>query len=432
MMFKITPCIWNVAVDFLTPPSLVTTNFPELLTMFAAALGCGLLIGLERERSKKNAQHHHFAGVRTFGICSLLGAICFLFGTPLAIVGALIVGGIGLFSLKKQTEDDPGATTELAFVMTYFIGALCLWNIPLAAGLSVILTGLLMTKHTMHGIISQWITEAELRDGLFLLALVLIALPLTPNSPLWGNVLNPYVILKLLILILSVQALAHIAKRLLSSSNALMLSAIASGFVSSTATIASLGMEVRAGRGEARINAGAALMSCVATLAQMLIIVAGVNLAWFKLLIIPSLLGIAILVVTGVWLLKRHKNTATAKPETDTRMFSLKEAAIIVATLTAIQAMVYGLEQTLGDAGLIIGTLLASLFEVHGAIATVVMQGPPSQKVLLYALILGLVAHAIAKCVNAVLIGGLRFALYFTPAQILHMLALVAILYMMV
>ncbi len=63
-------------------------------------------------------------------------------------------------------------------------------------------------------------------------------------------------------------------------------------------------------------------------------------------------------------------------------MFSLKEAAIIVVTLTAIQAMVYGLEQTLGDAGLIIGTLLASLFEVHAAIATVVMQGPPSQQVL--------------------------------------------------
>lgn len=432
MMFKIAPCIWNVAVDSLTPPSLITTNFPELLTIFAAALGCGLLIGLERERSKRNGQHHHFAGVRTFGICSLLGAICFLFGTPLAIVGALIVGGIGLYSLKNQTEDDPGATTELAFVMTYFIGALCLWNIPLAAGLSVILTGLLMTKHTMHGIISQWITEAELRDGLFLLALVLIALPLTPNTPLWGNVLNPYVILKLLILILSVQALAHIAKRLLSSSNALMLSAIASGFVSSTATIASLGMEVRAGRGDARANAGAALMSCVATLAQMLIIVAGVNLAWFKLLILPCLAGILVLTIAGVWLLKKHKSTTTTKPETDTRMFSLKEAAIIVATLTAIQAMVYGLEQTLGDAGLIIGTLLASLFEVHAAIATVVMQGLPSQQTLLYALILGVVAHAIAKCVNAALIGGLRFALYFAPTQILHMLVLVGILYMLV
>ncbi len=82
--------------------------------------------------------------MRTFGICALLGAICFLLGMSIAIVGALIVGGIGLYSLKNQTEDDPGATTELAFVMTYFIGGLCLWNIPLAAGLSVILTGLLV------------------------------------------------------------------------------------------------------------------------------------------------------------------------------------------------------------------------------------------------------------------------------------------------
>lgn len=34
-------------------PILLNAPFPELLTMFAAALGCGLLIGLERERSKK-------------------------------------------------------------------------------------------------------------------------------------------------------------------------------------------------------------------------------------------------------------------------------------------------------------------------------------------------------------------------------------------
>ena len=59
---------------------------------------------------------------------------------------------------------------------------------------------------------------------------------------MWGTVLNPYVILKLLIMILGVQS-AHIAKRLLPNNKALMLSSLASGFVSSTATIASLGME---------------------------------------------------------------------------------------------------------------------------------------------------------------------------------------------
>ncbi|WP_168396139.1 MgtC/SapB family protein [Acinetobacter indicus] len=412
-------------------PLLLNATFPELLTIFAAALGCGLLIGLERERSKRNGQHHHFAGVRTFGICSLLGAICFLFGTPLAIVGALIVGGVGLYSLKNQKEDDPGATTELAFVMTYFIGALCLWNIPLAAGLAVILTGLLMTKHLMHGIVSKWITEAELRDGLFLLALVLIALPLTPDTPLWGNVLNPYVILKLLILILSVQALAHIAKRLLSTNNALMLSSIASGFVSSTATIASLGMEVRSGRGDAQINAGAALMSCVATLLQILIIIVGINLSWFKVFVVPSAVAIVILVAVGYWLLRKNTGSQQKAKEADSRMFSLKEAAIIVVTLTLIQAMVYGLDQALGSTGLIAGTFLASLFEIHAAAAAVITQGSPSNLTLFYALILGLGAHALAKCVNAFLIGGPRFALYFAPAQILHMAVLIAMAYFM-
>ncbi len=63
-----------------------------------------------------------------------------------------------------------------------------------------------------------------------------------PNKPLWGAVLNPYIILKLLILILIVQSMAHVAKRILSNDKALILSALASGFVSSTATIASLGM----------------------------------------------------------------------------------------------------------------------------------------------------------------------------------------------
>ena len=101
--------------------------------------------------------------------------------------------------------------------MTYFIGALCIWNISLAAGLAVIMTTILIAKQSMHGIASQWITESELRDGIFLLALLLIALPLVPNKPFWGPVLNPHVILKLLTLILFVQALAHIAKRLLSS-----------------------------------------------------------------------------------------------------------------------------------------------------------------------------------------------------------------------
>ena len=154
-----------------------------------------------------------------------------------------------------------------------------------------------MTKHSIHGVATKWITELEFKDGIFLLALLLIALPLTPNRDLWGSVLNPYIILKLLTLVLAIQALAHMAKRLLSSRHAMFLSALASGFVSSTATIASLGIEVRHGRADAKENAGAALISCVATLVQLLIIVAGVSFAWLKILLFPSIIAIIILII---------------------------------------------------------------------------------------------------------------------------------------
>lgn len=400
-------------------------SYHDLFTIIAAALGCGLLIGLERERSKQRENQRSFAGLRSFAICSIFGAVCFLFGPYFGIVGALITGAVVAYSIKNQT-DDPGVTTEIAFILTYFIGGMCLWNIPFATGLSVILTILLMTKHSMHGIAGKWITESEFRDGIFLLALLLIALPLTPNKPLWGSVLNPYVILKLLTLILAVQALAHIAKRLLSTKNALLLSSLASGFVSSTATVASLGLEVRNGRADAKANAGAALMSCVATLLQLMIIVIGVSISWFKVIVLPSLLAITVLVIFALWLM-RNMQPIEANKSTDSRMFSLKEAAIIAGSLTLIQAGVYGLNLLLGDAGLIAGTLLASLFEIHGALATIVIQGEPSNAVLSLAFLLGLAAHAVAKSINALISGGGRYALVFAPIQILHMLIFIVI-----
>lgn len=413
-------------MDFSTI-SINSYALSDVLISLASALGCGLLIGLERERSKQRENQQSFAGLRSFAICALLGAICFLLGITIGIVGALIIGGIVIFSMQNQT-DDLGSTTELAFVLTYFIGAMCLWNRPLAAGLAVLLTIILMTKHSMHSLAGKWITEVEFKDGIFLLALILIALPLTPNTPLWGAVLNPYVILKLVTLILTVQTLAHIAKRLLSTKNAMILSALASGFVSSTATIASLGVEIRAGHGEARANAGAALMSCVATLLLLLIVVAGVSLVWLKTILLPTLVASLFLGICA-YVLVRGAPVQKQYHASDSRMFSLKEAGIIALTLTLIQAGVYGLNLWLGDAGLIAGTLLASLFEIHAAMATVVMQGAPTDTMLIAAFLLGLATHAIAKSINAALTGGLQYFIAFAPIQILHMGVLIGLLY---
>ena len=87
-----------------------------------------------------------------------------------------------------------------------------------------------------------------------------------------------------------------------------------------------------------------------------------------------------------------------------------------------------GTRESDGGAGLIAGTLLASLFEIHAAAAAVVIQGDPTNSTLLYAMILGLGAHAISKSINATLTGGWKFARVFVPIQMLHMLVLISVL----
>lgn len=410
---------------------LQSLTFQELLTIILSALGCGLLIGLERERNKNTRNEQSFAGLRSFTISALLGALCFVIHPYVGVVGAIAVSLFCLYSLSQQKEDI-GSTTELAFLMTYLIGAACVWNIPLAASMAVLLTLILMGKTSLHRFAGKTIRDYELRDGLLLLALILIALPIMPNKPLWGSVLNPYVILKLLVLILIVQSMAHVAKRILSNDKALILSALASGFVSSTAIIASLGMQVRSGEATAKVNAGAALMSCVATLLQLLLIVSGVSLMWFKLLFIPSLAGIGILcAATGLFMYRsNHSDTRLIKQvdQADDRMFSLKEAVIIAVSLTLIQAGIYGANLILGDKGLILSTFLASLFEVHAAMAGVVVQGNPANLTLIYAVVIGLAAHALSKSINAFLTGGWKFFLYFAPVQVVHMAVVIMLI----
>lgn len=411
---------------------LQSLSFQELLTIMLSALGCGLLIGLERERHKNNNNEQSFAGLRSFTITALLGASCFLLHLYIGVIGTVAVSLFCVYSLFQQKQDI-GSTTELAFLMTYIIGAICVWNIPLAAGMAVLLTIILMGKQTLHQFAGKTIQSYELRDGLLLLALILIALPVMPNKPLWGAVLNPYIILKLLILILIVQSMAHVAKRILSNDKALILSALASGFVSSTATIASLGMQVRSGRASAKLNAGAGLISCIATLLQLLLIVLGVSVEWFKFLLIPSLVGIGILCIAAGFLIYRtpqadNSTSINEIQEIDSRMFSIKEAVIIAVSLTLIQAGIYGANLLLGDSGLILGTFLASLFEVHAAVAGVVIQGNPHNLTLIYAVMIGIAAHAVSKSINSFVTGGWKFFLYFAPSQILHMLGLIFIL----
>jgi uncharacterized membrane protein (DUF4010 family) len=411
----------------------------------AAALGCGLLVGIERERSKRVGPWPVLAGLRSFALACILGAAAMLTGeSGLVTGGVLFLAALGVVSRARDRSTDPGVTTEVALVLTYLVGVLCVWNLPLAAAVAVGQTGLLAARERLHAFAKHWLRPAEVRDGIVLAALVLIALPLMPNRPFWGQMLNPYLIVQLLALLLVIQSLAHLSRRLLEARQAVALSAIASGFVSSTATIASMGMAVREGRSDARLMAGAGLLSCVATMVQALMVALAVQPAWLKVTVLPAVAGAVVALTLGWWLIRGvavegadagHEASAAAgktvpggRYEVD-RMFGLGGAAAVAALLTGVQALVYGLELWLGNAGALAGTLLGSLVDVHSALAAVYAPGAPDAAgQAITTVMLTLSVHACSKSITAWFAGGWRYLAWLLPGLVGHTAAFVGVL----
>ena len=410
----------------------------------ATALGCGLLVGVERERRKGSGPERAFAGLRTFALASVLGAVAALTGLAgLVVTGALLVSGLAALAYWRDRSSDPGATTEIALLLTYLIGVLCVWSQPLAAGLAVGLTAVLAARDPLHRFVGQWLRPGEVRDGIVLAALALMALPLVPNRPLWGPVLNPYVIVQLLTLLLAVQSLAHLCRRLLQAREAVAVAALASGFVSSTATIATMGLAVREGRSGARLMAGGGLMSCVSTQLQILLVAAAVQPAWLAPLWLPALGAGSVAAAWALWLVHgappepadgvalRPPIEALSGPGDD-RMFSLKGAAAVAGLLAGIQALVHGLELWLGQAGLLVGTALAALADLHAALAAVFASTGPELGPMAAIPVMGaLVVHALSKSVTAGLVGRSAYLRWLAPGLWAHTALAVALIYAM-
>lgn len=420
------------------------------LEMLAVALGCGLLIGTERER--RNAQRTHgqaqLAGIRTFALAALMGCVCALLVQPIVLaVAALLIAALGVVAHAKDQSDDGGVTTELALFFTFVLGVLSASDSTLAVTLAVSVTALLASRESLHRFSRQWLTQAEIHDGLTLGALVLIALPLVPDRPLWLGTLNPRQILQLLIVLLVIQALAHLGRRLLQSQGALALSALASGFVSSTATIAQWGLAVRQGREAVSHAAGAALLTCVATQLNLLVVAAAVQPDWLPHLIMPCLVGATVVGAWGWRLVVRSSptiatSTAADMPDLNSNdahankpqpMFRLREAGIIAAALTLMQLGVKGMTLWLGDGGMLLASVIASIADLHSALAAVMLQGTPNSSVgatVRWSLMLGLATHAISRTTVAALSGGRTYALLIAPPMFLHTVVVLVLLWM--
>lgn len=379
----------------------------------SVALGCGLLIGIDRERSKGNGPHRAYAGVRSFALVSVAGAFAQMLGPALVAAGALLILALTIIQYWRDRSDDPGITTELALFVTYLLGINAIENPAVSAAASVVVAGLLAFRSPLHHFFKVSLTESELRDALLLAGAALVVLPLMPNTPTpWLAGANPRRLWSLVILIMALQAGGYIALRLGGARLGLALSGLASGFVSSTATMAAMGTRCRRQPDLLGACVTGALLSNIATF--LLLFVVNTTLYPSALTsLAPYLLSglAAAVVVSAISLFGDHASADFASPKGDA--FSLMQALVFALILTGVTAAVAYAHANLGQAAVTVGAAMAGFADVHAAAGSVLslgaggMLGMPE---LVLAILIAFSTNTCSKLVAAYLSGGTQFA----------------------
>ncbi|HET7757855.1 MAG TPA: DUF4010 domain-containing protein, partial [Steroidobacteraceae bacterium] len=270
------------------------------------------------------------------------------------------------------------------------------------------------SRGSLHRFSVDTLSEAELRDGLVFCGAALIILPLLPeHGGAWLPAVNPRSLWRLVVLFMALQAAGYVALRAAGPRLGLALSGLASGFVSSTATIAALGARARETAALRSACVSGALFSTVATVVLLAVVAAAVNPAGLRVLG-PSLAGGLAAAVTGAGLSLRQRRTLAPDTIAGGRAFSLRYAigfAVLLSGVTAVMAYLTG---RFGQLALPIGAGLTGFFDAHAAATSVLslaLATPLPRDELVTAVLLAFSTNTVSKLVAAVGAGDLAYGL---------------------
>ncbi len=396
----------------------------------AVALGIGLLIGAERERRKGQTSARSAAGIRTFAIGALAGAVGLEVGGTAGFVAITAIAGAlaAISAWAGRNSDDPGITTELALVLTVMFGALATRE-PSLAGMAGVATAILLAVRTpLHRFVGSVLTQREVTDALILAGATLIVLPLLPDRTLGPyQVVNPRSLWVLVILVLSVSAAGHVAVRLVGVRYGLPLAGLLGGFVSSAATIGAMGARAKASPAERPAAAAAAVLSTVATMLQMALVLGATSESTLQTAAPSLMAGGAVALAYGLLTtLSAIRRPAPAMGGEEEGAFSLKSALVFAATVALVLLLAAASRARFGEGGLVLAAAVAGLADAHAAaisVGSLVATGQIGPGEALVPILLGLTTNTFTKLVLAAGNGGRSFLLRVGPGLLLVLLA---------
>lgn len=396
----------------------------ELLYRIALALAIGLMVGVERGwHARERASGDRVAGIRTFALVGLFGGIAAVLSDNfseavlvVAFLGVLALTVVGYLTEMRRADADRGLTTEVALLLTFALGAYAaVGDMALAGGATVVTVALLRLKPELHRLVGT-IERFELNGAIRLLVISVVILPILPNRGFGpGEVINPYALWWMVVLIAALSFVGYFAIKLAGPRRGPILAGIFGGLASSTA--ATLGFSRMARRDPSLVEpmATGIGLACTIMFARILI-VAGIvdrELAWG--LVVP--LGVmAAILLSATLILAR-----AAKASTNPLAIEIADPADIPAALKfgvfllALAILSHYLRTYFGASGMYALALVAGLADVDALTLTLAQSlgqvGDGSERAAVaLAIVLGAISNTAAKAIMASWIGGRALA----------------------
>ncbi|MBS0416091.1 MAG: MgtC/SapB family protein [Proteobacteria bacterium] len=402
-------------------------SFDNQLSRVALALGMGLLIGLERGWSTREAQSgSRAAGVRTFAICGLLGGLLgALASAPshaLTLEGGVFLGiaflafaaVITLFGLEENKATGRySATTTIAALLTFVLGAYAaIGDVRIAAAAAVAAAALLIFRQGLHEWVKR-ITRLEFESALLLLAMTFIALPVVPPGPIgpFGGV-NPREVWIIAIALASVSFVGYVAVKVLGEHRGILIAAAAGGLVSSTAVAFDNAKRSASDQGSPRVLAAGTSLATAVSFVRVAAITGVLNPS-LALLVAPALLAGVVLNVGFALVSVYGRARSPGEPAAQFRNpFSFWSVLGMAATMGLLILGGRAINTWYGSTGAIAGAAAMGIVDVDAMTVSMARLMPElGARTGTYALLAGVASNLLAKVVISALFGRRRLAL---------------------
>jgi uncharacterized membrane protein (DUF4010 family) len=336
------------------------------LVQLGISLLLGLLVGLQRQRSKSSV-----GGIRTFPLIATFGTLCGLLAVEhggwivaagLVALAALLV--VSNLMLAKGGDRDAGQTTEVSALLLYGIGAyLVFGEMAVAVVLGGAIAVLLHYKDLLHAFASRF-GERDVTAFMQFILITLVILPVLPNVAFGPyDVLNPFQIWLMVVLIVGISLVGYVAYKLFGAREGAVLGGLIGGLVSSTATTASFARRTATKPGNAGLAALVVMIASGIVFVRVLAEIAVVAPAHFGRIAPP--LAAMLVVAAGISMfLYFHTGDHRAVMAEHGNPADLRTALIFGSIYAVVVFAVAWTNAEFGDRGLYLVALVSGLTDM--------------------------------------------------------------------